>query len=425
MYKTVFIGAGPSNLSSILHLDDVSNILLIEKGKNILDRPKKEVISGFGGAGCFSDFKLSYGYEVGGSLLDYVTEDAFDNYVEKALQQYQNFTTKPLIWSEPTIHDIPDLTMITQKVIHVGTAEGFNILSNIYKHLAQSGVQMIYDTDVIDIQKCEGGYKLITSQGEEIYTEQVVVGTGQKDTLLNNASVTKDYMDKEHKKFQLGVRVEVPNEDNRFADILAANYDFKYYKRYETEHFNLRIRTFCCNSGNAHVAVENANGITSYNGHAIGDGVNNGLVNFGVIAEIMPKDNSFNQEEFMKLVRFINNAMQDNPYDFKENFEQKFVLLYEIDQCMSDFLRCFNADCKISDGHFYTPEYKNTSPSFNYGESLNELLSGLFLNGDIMCTRGIITSSACGIMTAEVLNAKRKKDLEEENKKLTYILRRK
>ena len=53
MYKIVFIGAGPSNLSSIINLEDKSNILLVEKGKDILKRPKKEVIYGFGGAGAF------------------------------------------------------------------------------------------------------------------------------------------------------------------------------------------------------------------------------------------------------------------------------------------------------------------------------------------------------------------------------------
>lgn len=404
MYKTVFIGAGPSNLSSILNLKDKSGILLIEKGKNILERPKNEVIYGFGGAGAFSDFKLSYGYSVGGSLLDHTDEKHFDEYVDKALNQYQAFTNKPLVWSEPSIHDIEGLDMITQKVIHVGTAEGYNILCNIYEYLKECNIPMMYDTEVVNISRIDDNtLVVVTADGQEILTENIVIGTGQKDKL---ATQYFNHLEAKYNKFQLGIRAEIPNVDNRFADILAANYDFKYFKRYETENFNIRIRTFCCNSGNAHVATEKANGLISYNGHAIGDGQNNGLVNFGVICEMVPKNDLFTQETFLAQIAALNKAMTQNPYDFKEDFKQVFIGIPEVDACITDFLIRFNKDCKLSDGHFYTPEYKNTSPSYDYHGTFNELEPGIYLNGDIFCTRGIITSSACGIMTADILDKK-------------------
>lgn len=416
MYKTIFIGAGPSNLSSIINLEDKSDILLIEKGKNIIDRPKNEVIYGFGGAGAFSDFKLSYGYGVGGSLLDHVDEEHFDEYVNKALAQYQLFTDKPLVWSDPTIHNIDGLEMMTQKVIHVGTAEGYNILCRIYDYLKQQGVQMMYDTEVVGISRIDDDtLVVVTADGQEILTNNIVIGTGQKDKL---ATEYFRHLEAKYNKFQLGVRAEIPNTDDRFAAILAANYDFKYFRRYETENFNVRVRTFCCNSGNAHVATEKANGLVSYNGHAIGDGQNNGLVNFGVICEMVPKNSSFGQEQFIAQVSSINNTMTENPYNFKEGFNQVFVGIPEIDECITDFLSRFDKDCKIIDGHFYTPEYKNTSPSYDYQGTFNELEPGVYLNGDIFCTRGIITSSACGIMMADILNGKYNK---KEN---PYILKK-
>lgn len=416
MYKTVFIGAGPSNISSIINLEDKTDILLIEKGKNILDRPKNEVIYGFGGAGAFSDFKLSYGYGVGGSLLDHVDEEHFDEYIEKALAQYQLFTDKPLVWSNPTIHDIEGLEMMTQKVIHVGTAEGYNILCRIYEYMKQQGVQMMYDTEVVGISRIDDDtLVVVTADGQEILTNNIVIGTGQKDKLATNYF---KHLDAKYNKFQLGVRAEIPNTDDRFAAILAANYDFKYFRRYETENFNVRVRTFCCNSGNAHVATEKANGLVSYNGHAIGDGQNNGLVNFGVICEMTPKNGSFGQEQFIAQVSSINETMTENPYKFEEGFKQSFVGIPEIDECITDFLSRFDKDCKIIDGHFYTPEYKNTSPSYDYQGTFNELEPGIYLNGDIFCTRGIITSSACGIMMADILNGKYNK---KEN---PYVLKK-
>lgn len=419
MYRTVFIGAGPANLSCILNLEDKSDILLIEKGSNILERPKNEVISGFGGAGAFSDFKLSYGYAVGGSLLDHTDEDHFDRYVAKALATYQQFTDRSLIWSNPTVYDIPGLEMITQKVIHVGTAEGYNILVKIYNRLKELGIEMKYNTEVVKIERVQGAdvFKLITSTGEEIYASQIVLGTGQKDKLATNYF---KHLDAKYNKFQLGVRVEVPNEDDRFKDIIAANYDFKYFRRYETDNFKVRVRTFCCNSGNAHVATEHANGLTSYNGHAIGDGVNNGLVNFGVICEIVPKNDSLTQEKFFKQIKYLNDNYTENPYPFIEGFDQAFTGIPELDMCITDFLRRFNSKCNILDGRFYTPEYKNMSPSYDYHGTFNELERDIYLNGDIFCTRGIITSSACGIMTADILNQKKLR--KSGNKK--YTLRR-
>lgn len=423
MYKIVFIGAGPANLSSLINLEDKSNVLLVEKGKNILERPKNEVIYGFGGAGAFSDFKLSYGYEVGGSLLDHITEEAFDAYIAKALNQYQLFTNKNLEWSHPTIYQIPGLEMITQKVIHVGTAEGYNILCRIYQYLQDQGINMAFETEITDIIKLENGtYELVTSNGDRIQTQHVVLGTGQKDKLVSKYF---QGLKANYNKFQLGVRVEVPNEDNRFADILAANYDFKYYKRYETENFRVRVRTFCCNSGNAHVATERANGLISYNGHAIGDGVNNGLVNFGVICEMMPKNDLFTQQDFFNRIKALNITMTENPYQFKEGFRQVFTGLTEIDECISDFLQLFNSKCNITDGRFYTPEYKNTSPSYNYRGTFNELEDNIYLNGDIFCTRGIITSSACGIITAGILDKKLKQEFDyTTDKDMAYILKR-
>lgn len=409
MYKIVFIGAGPSNLSSIINLEDKSNILLVEKGKDILKRPKKEVIYGFGGAGAFSDFKLSYGYGVGGYLLDHVTEDTFDKYIAEALTQYQNFTDKKLEWSNPTIYEIPGLEMMTQKVIHVGTAEGYNILTKIFDYLNKSGVEMKFETEVIDIKEIDQGFKLITSTGDEILAQNIVIGTGQKDKLA-----TKYFkeLNAVYKQFQLGVRVEVPNNDNRFAEILAANYDFKYFKYYETPNFNIRVRTFCCNSGNAHVAQEQANGIISWNGHAIGDGVQNGKVNFGVICEISSKTSIFTQEKLIETLHYLNQYMNENPYKFNGDFNHVYTNWEEIDNCIQDFLQLFNEKCKLSDGQYYTPEYKNTSPSYDYRGTFNEIEDGIYLNGDIFSTRGIITSSACGILTSNIIENKVNYDLD-------------
>ena len=298
---------------------------------------------------------------------------------------------------------------MTQKVIHVGTAEGYNILTKIFDYLNRSGVEMRFETEIIDIKETDQGFKLITSTEDEILAHNIVIGTGQKDKLA-----TKYFkeLNAVYKQFQLGVRVEVPNNDDRFAEILAANYDFKYFKYYETLNFNIRVRTFCCNSGNAHVAQEQANGIISWNGHAIGDGVQNGKVNFGVICEISPKTSIFTQEKLIETLHYLNQYMNENPYKFNGDFNHVYTNWEEIDNCIQDFLQLFNEKCKLSDGQYYTPEYKNTSPSYDYRGTFNEIEDGIYLNGDIFSTRGIITSSACGILTSNIIENKVNYDLD-------------
>lgn len=71
-YHDIIVGCGPAGIFAALELsqDMDLSILLIEKGKDINRR--FSLVSGIGGAGTYSDGKLTLSPQVGGRLKDYI-----------------------------------------------------------------------------------------------------------------------------------------------------------------------------------------------------------------------------------------------------------------------------------------------------------------------------------------------------------------
>ena len=87
-YDLIIIGAGPAGIFTALELADTGmSILILEKGLDIRERialnksrtaPAAErranIVSGWGGAGAFSDGKLTLTTDYGGNLDDYMNK---------------------------------------------------------------------------------------------------------------------------------------------------------------------------------------------------------------------------------------------------------------------------------------------------------------------------------------------------------------
>ena len=80
-YDVIIIGAGPSGMFAALELvksQPSLRIAMLEKGAIRKPGDWKSIISGWGGAGAFSDGKLTLSPLVGGHLLDFMPADAFE-----------------------------------------------------------------------------------------------------------------------------------------------------------------------------------------------------------------------------------------------------------------------------------------------------------------------------------------------------------
>ena len=326
MYNLTFVGAGPSTIGAILKLIDKEykgKILIIEKGKSLNSRQPNEVLNGFAGAGCFSDSKLSSALDVGG-VIPGLTKEKLDEYSSYILTKLSNFkantlSPSPLKWDNISTFDTTGtgLKWDTHDTCHVGTDNGQAIYKEIEKFIAlQPNIELLFETEVLDVANLgEDKYTLYLSNGQTIETNKLVLATGQKNNLPAKL-IMKFNLTSTPRALQLGVRV-VDELNDQYRDIIKANYDFKFVKSYTYGDIRVRVRTFCCNSGNAHVCAEKApEGFTCFNGHAYKtpDPTNN-TVNYGIICEVEGLEaykEKINQIELMKKVNTISNWYEDN-----------------------------------------------------------------------------------------------------------------
>ena len=417
-YDITYIGAGPSTMFSVLTLLDngyKGNICIIEKGESLKTRPKTEVISGVFGAGAFSDFKITSALEVGGTIpgLEQEELDSFSNYLIANLNRFNKNDDK-IEWGVTGDFDTSGtgLKFSQHKTCHVGTDRGQHICYNIEKHISSKpNVDLITSTRVETIDYIDGVYIL----NEFIMTTNLVIATGQKDE-LPALCVEAFNLKSTPRAFQLGIRVE-DTINEQYEEIIKANYDFKFNRTYRFDNgTKAYVRTFCCNSGNAHTCAEKSpDGFTCFNGHAYKTpDPNNHSVNYGIICEISGLDNYDEKHEQIELIKNINNYPTweyDNLKDGATNPKRKLLgdltplidtYPQDITFVINDFIRELNKLVDLSKAHYLYPEVKLSGrmPDLNF-ETFETKQPGLYMIGDAAITRGILKSSLTGYKMAK------------------------
>lgn len=428
MYDIIFVGAGPASISAILRLIELKykgKILVLEKGKRVEDRSSQDIISGFAGAGCFSDCKLSSDpYSTGGRIPN-IDEEDYRKFESWIVQKYNNFLklssyNKDIEWDKTCDYNTSKcgLNWDKHKCLHVGTDRAKEMFIQIQKHIEnQPNIDIIFENEVEDISFIDNKYVVKTSLF--CYTtEHLVLATGQKG-LITPKTIEKFKLPSKPNVFQLGIRVEdIMNP--QYKDIIKANYDFKLSKQYNYDNdVKIRVRTFCVNSGNAHIAAEKSkDGYTLFNGHAFKkQDPNNNTINYGIICEcegLKGFETKEKQIDFLKGVNKVPNWKEDN---FNENNEVKAsrellkgfpqlkdVYPQQVIDSLEDFIGCLNKLIDLSKAHYYYPESKLSGvlPNVNY-KTFETTHKGLYIIGDCLNTRGIVKSSYEGYLFASNL----------------------
>ena len=91
--QVIIVGAGPAGIFCALTLanEGVERIVLLEQGQALKDRKRNDsegMLCGWGGAGAYSDGKLTLSPEVGGDLHHYVDATSLHRLLEAADQIY-------------------------------------------------------------------------------------------------------------------------------------------------------------------------------------------------------------------------------------------------------------------------------------------------------------------------------------------------
>ena len=460
MDKIVIVGAGVAGVNAATKLVDNGypgdKITIIDMGKDPYNRKPEEVMTGFLGAGGWSDGKLTYHTSIGGHLSKYCGEDKAMELFDQVITNFKRFHPKPeeVQCSDPQSEPDfikPYFGLRLFPVWHVGTDYLHEIGKNWYDYLVEKGVEFIWETKVTGINFdlkhtyleepspfMLGGDKT-TKACYGIKYDKLIFGVGKSGIDFGKQLAEQYNLATEPKPVQIGVRFEAPQK--HFQKLIDISYDFKLYRKFEDK--GVSLRSFCTNNNAAYVAAEHTYGDVSYNGHAKKDeAYRNDMTNFGILMEIQGIDKPFDwsREAVKKLqidgVGTYYSPSNRTPSKTSEgdyvkcttinSTEPLFDALGENGNYIVDFIRDMTKVFPTlgDDWGIYMPEVKYLSPEplVDYQDlSLNDY-SNVHFVGDALSARGITVSGAQGTYVAEsILMSKEAKEMEKNSPELKDI----
>jgi uncharacterized FAD-dependent dehydrogenase len=426
--RIVIVGSGVAGVNAATKLVDNgydgSLITIIDMGKDPYNRKPEEVMTGFLGAGGWSDGKLTYHTAIGGQLSKYTGEEKAMKLMDEVINNFKRFHPKPeeVQCSNPIAEPDfikPYFGLRLFPVWHVGTDYLSEIAKNWYDYLVSKGVRFIWEVKVhsIDFENQRVlAYSLIEELEYEYRYDELIFAVG-KSGIDFAQQIQDDYkLETEPKSVQIGVRFEAPQE--HFQKLIDISYDFKLYRKFDT---GVSLRSFCTNNNAAYVAVEETYGDVTYNGHAKKDPKYlNGMTNFGIIMEIKDIDNPFEwSRKVVNELQFAGTGLYYSPSrKASTTSEGEKVSSIQIDSLdivrrgmgkYWNYIEDFIEDMKKvfptlkDDWGVYVPEVKYLSPEpLVYPKDLALVdFPNVHFVGDALSARGITVSGAQGILAVE------------------------
>ena len=287
-YDVIIVGAGPGGIFTAYEL--VKNnkdlkIAVFEAGNELKKRKcpidgKKvkscincktcSIMSGFGGAGAFSDGKYNITNNFGGTLHEYIGKaraTELMHYVDDINMAHGGEGTKLYTTANSKFKKLclqNKLNLLDASVRHLGTDKNYIVLENIYNDL-KTKVDFYFNTPVDHLEILEKGYKVYTKK-EEYECDICVVSVGRIGSKWMERVCRELGLPKKSNRVDIGVRVELPA--SVFSHLTDELYESKIV--YRTEKFEDNVRTFCMNPKGS-VVNENTNGIVTVNGHSYED----------------------------------------------------------------------------------------------------------------------------------------------------------
>ncbi len=288
-YDVIIIGAGPGGIYSAYELTKKCSgkkIAVFDSGyslekrhcpidgdkiKSCINCKSCSIMSGFGGAGAFSDGKYNITNDFGGTLYEHIGKKAATElmeYVDEINMCHGGEGTKMYSTAGTKLKKIciqNRLKLLDAAVRHLGTDINLVVLGQLYDEL-KSKVDFYFEASASRIEILDaGGYRIWIGDGY-YDCDKCIISVGRSGSKWMEKVCSDLDIPTKSNRVDLGVRVELPAV--LFSHLTDELYESKIV--YRTEKFEDNVRTFCMNPRGI-VVNENTNGIVTVNGHSYED----------------------------------------------------------------------------------------------------------------------------------------------------------
>ncbi len=438
-FDIIIVGAGPAGMFcayELINKNPKLKIALVEMGNRIEKRKVNEVMSGFGGAGSYSDGKLHFTPKLSHERVLHLikTEDyqKILNQIDKTLMSF-GVTSDEYPKNKPEVEELvkeaqkQDIELVVRRVKHVGTDNLRLVIKKFQDYLENKGIKILDCTKVTDLIVKNNKIKGVVTNKGNILSSKVMLAPGRVMARWFQDISSKYNIEYFYDMVEVGVRVEFPATImKRYADTL-----YEIVLKIRTPTFDDVIRSFC-SCPNGLVTREDYQGYVCVNGHSKSDHLSPNS-NFAFVCEVHltePVENSIAYAQSvaelastigggkpilqrladlrkgrrstwsrLKKSMVTPSLMDVTPGDISMALPHRIVTnILEGLEKLDSVMPGINSGSTL----LYAPEVKFRSSKTKTNSQMETSLKGLYVAGDACGMAGSITGAAAtGIMAAK------------------------
>jgi hypothetical protein len=437
-FDVILVGAGPAGIFACHELATKNpklKIALLDMGARLESRSECDVMSGFGGAGTFSDGKLHFtptlSHERTFHLINLQDYQKILDHIDEVFMFFgvtEEEFPKDRILVDELINEalINDIELIVRRTKHVGSDKLKIVMKKFQDYLESNGVVILDNTKVEKLIIEEGFINGVETSKGKYFSKKILFAPGR---LM--ARWFQNICDQHNIKYlydmvEVGVRVEFPAAVmKKYAESL-----YETVLKVRTYTFDDITRTFC-SCPNGYVSIEKYQNYVCVNGYSNSDHKSNNS-NFALVCEVNltePVENSIayaqsiaelastigghkpilqrladlrkgRRSTWRKIEKSIvkPSLTEVTPGDISMALPHRIVtnILETLDK-LEKVMPGINAGSTL----LYAPEVKFRSTKIKTSPSMETDIKGLFVAGDASGMSGSITGAAAtGIMAA-------------------------